>query len=884
MKWKRALSVLGFGCLFPLIAAAQGVQYGSIAGVVTDSESAPVAGVMITVSGGNLQGTRDTVSDEQGRFRLTILPAGQYSLTFQLSRFQTQNVTDLVVNIGRTTEIEVQMRPTEFEGTIEVSGERIVIDTTKSTIDTSVDWDLADTLPTNRSFVELMEIAPTVEPGFYAPLVGGQSNTADLFLVDGVDTTDPKVQIWGTVINWDTIAEAQLQTAAFSAEYGRAPGAVLNLVTKSGGNEFHGSVRWVEAREDWSASPGIDDETGNEKVGGGQVEESRPSVTFGGPILKDSLWFFLSYERRDQISSYSRYASIDDVLTGTLTEGKATFEGHYASAKLTWQATPNHRLVGFYNEDPTTQWPLQGGWYGAIYHEDTERSQDLGGDNFSLQWTGVLSPDFFMEANYQNHGNAVNVIPTSRTWNSVPYTYDLAWGYAFGGPSIDYRSVRDRDGVLVSGTYFKALQSSSHEFKAGVEYLDIKPELSNVWNDAGQYWTWLGSPYIRFLYLDQSGFNTTQQDYWAVYVQDQWTIGNLTLNLGVRSESTTIHNNQGTEIVKFGFDEQIAPRLGFAYDLNGDSIHGSISRFYFLATNYIGDYFSETTDHVQQWNWNYACDPAAAEYYEHPDSCWTLAYDIPRWGGSTTVDPNLKPAHLDEFTLGYNKRISNQMALGVDFVWRWQDSQIDWYDPDFTGYNEITNVPKEEDVGSLKWSEYQALSLFLNKRFGMDGFQFLASYTYAFKNDAWGVTWRDIGQFTFSNPELVDPLRYGRTHSPQRFKFNGSYTMPWHTVVGLGAYWYSGNLYTATTAGVYGSVFIEQRGSSKVGSNWEADLYVEQPFTIGPVRAGVYANVFNMFNNQQVTERVSNSDLATFRDPIAWQDPRRFELGLKIEF
>ncbi len=884
MRWTRMLVTWGAGFLLPIAVGAQGVQYGSIAGRVTGDAGAALTGVTITAASGSLQGTRETLTDQQGRFRLTPLPAGQYSLTVALAGYQTQNLTDLVVNLGRTTELEVQLASAEFAETIDVSAERIVIDTTESTIDTSVNWEFADTLPTERDFTQLMEIAPTVEPGFYAPLVGGQSNTSDLFLVDGVDTTDPKVQIWGTVINWDTIAEAQLQTAAFAAEYGRAPGGVLNLVTKSGGNQFHGSFRWVEARRDWSASPGIDEETGNDKAGGAQTEESRPSVTLGGPILRDKLWFFFSWEKRDQTFGYSRYATIDDALAGKLTGQRASWAGHYSSAKLTWQVNSNHRLVGFYNEDPTTQFPLQGGWYGAIYNEATERSQELGGDNFSLQWTGVLSPKLLMEANYQNHGNAVNVIPASETFDSVPYTYDLAWDYAFGGPSIDYRSVRDRDGVLVSATYFIDSEASSHQLKAGAEYLDIKPKLANVWNRAGQYWTWMGAPYIRFLYLDQSGFASTQQDYWAAYVQDKWAIGNLTLNLGVRAESTAIHNNQGEKIVSFGPGEQLAPRLGFAYDLKGDSIHGSISRFYFLATNYIGDYFTEASDHVQQWTWNYTCDPAAASYYEQPDECWSLVYDIPRWGGSTTIDPQLHPAHLDEITLGYDKRLTDQMAASLNFVWRWQDDQIDWYDPDFTGMNEITNVPKKADVGNKKWSEYQALSLSLQKRFSKDGLQFLASYTYAFKNNAWGTTWRDIGQFTFSNPELVDPLRYGRTASPQRFKFYGSYIMPWRTVVGIGAYWYSGNLYTATTAGDYGSVFIEQRGSSSVGSNWEADLYVEQPFTLGNVEVGIYANIFNAFNNQQVTGRVANSDLTTFRDSVSWQDPRRVELGLKIVY
>ncbi|MGA7615170.1 MAG: hypothetical protein WBX15_08310, partial [Thermoanaerobaculia bacterium] len=723
------------------------------------------------------------------------------------------------------------------------------------------------------------------EPGLYAPLSAGQSNSSNLFLVDGIDTTDPRVQISGSMINWDTIAATQMQTAGFSAEYGRATGAVLNLVTKSGGNDVRGTARVILSRESWSASPGIDHETGRAKSGSAQNEETRPSVTLGGPMMRDRLWFFGSYENRDQSTGFSRYATLDDILTGRLSQERSSLKGHYSSFKLSWQLNPQHQLVGFYNDDPVVQSHVQGYIYGPIYNQDTERNQSMGGRNYSLQWTGMLTPSFFVEAKLQKHRNEVTLRPESPTFNQVPYTYDLAWGYASGGPSIDYSSIREREGGLVSASrYFSTESLGSHELKGGIEYLDIAPNTANVWNTAGQYWNWQGSPYVRFLYKDQEGFVKSQQDYSAMYVQDNWTLGKLTLNLGVRAESTTIKNNRGKEIVKFGFGKELAPRLGFAYDLGGDSIHASVGRYYYLATNYIGDAFSQTTDHVQRWEWNYTCSPASAAYYDHPDSCWNLMYDIPVNAGGATIDPNLKPAYLDEISVGYDRLLRGDLALRANFVWNWQDNQIDWYDPTGSGVYQITNVPKKSDVGNKKWSEYQAVTLALEKRFGPDGLQFLASYTYALKNDSWGVTWRDIGQYTFSNPELVDPQRYGRTQSPHRVKLFGSYKMPWRTVVGLNATWSSGNLYTATAPGDWGSVFIERRGSSKVGSNWGADLYVEQPFKMGPLTLAGYVNAFNVFNNQQVTARVSNSALATFRSPAAWQSPRRFEVGFRLAF
>jgi hypothetical protein len=887
MRALRSVLTISIPFLVAALVTAQGVQYGSIAGTVTDANGAPLPGVTATATGPSLQGARVVVTNERGRFVLSPLSAGQYAVNLALEGFAPTTITGMVVQVGATTEVEVQLAAAHFQDQVLVTGDRIVVDTTKSTIDTAVEWKLADTLATNRQFTSLMAIAPMVESataGGYSPVVAGQSNSANLYLIDGVDTTDPKVGIYGTMINWDTIAEAQLQTASFSAEYGRATGGILNLVTKSGGNDFHLTARVVRSDPDWSADNEIESETGMTKTGGAASDEWRPSVTVGGPILKDRLWYYASYEERDEAVIVARYGSIEDLIAGIQTEAEYMNSGHYGSAKLTWQINDNHNLVAAYNEDPTEQYPVQAGIYGSIYSEDTERRQEMGGENYSLRWTGALGERLFVEANYQNHSQHLNVRPASETFNEVPYTYDLYWGYASGGPSIDYQSQRDRDGVLLSASYLADTARGSHGVKAGIEYSKISNTLWNIWNSAGQYWNWIGDPYIRFLYLDQSGGMPTDQDYYALYVQDQWRIGNLTLNLGIRSDSTEIFNNQGESVLKFGFDEQIAPRIGFAYDLNGDTIRASVGRYYQLATNYIGDFFKETTDHQQRWDWNYTCDPASALYYQHPDTCWSLIYDIPRYAGGTTLDPDIKPARMDEITAGYDMRLSDQMAASLDFVWRWMDEQIDWYDPTASGYTVITNVPKEEDVGDLKWSEYQAVAISLAKRMGQDRLQFIANYTYSFQNDAWGTTWRDLGYYTFSNPELVDPLRYGRTHSPHLLKFNGSYTLPWNMVLGLSAFWGSGNLYTATAPGTYGQVYIEQRGSSEVGDNWEANVYIEQPFKLGPVRVAVYGNVFNIFDNQQVTARAANSALATFRQPVGWQSPRSYQLGFKIEY
>jgi len=893
---RKVVLLLAAVSLAAVPAMAQ-VQYGSISGTVVDNQGQPLPGVVVTLAGPTMQGSRTAVTDTAGKFRFMPVPPGSdYTIKLELAGFNTVEKTGITVNLGRDTAILGEMTLSEFAETVTVTADRVVVDTTKSTVDTTVDWEFMDNLPVNRNFQTIMQLAPAVRPG-NNPYVAGGSNSSNVYMIDGVDTGDPRTQTWGTALNFDAIAEIQLQTAAFTAEYGRATGGILNLVTKSGGNKFSFTGRYVKQDADWSAKRGIESETNRPKTGGGATDEARPIATLGGPILKDALWFYLTYEERDNSRGYSRYLSIQDKIDGKLSQGRTSYVGHYFSGKLTWQINPSHNVIGHYNEDPIELRPLRGGWYSSSYAESTEQYQFQGGNNSSLQWTGVLSPSFFMEAKYQLHKQELNVAPDTPFWNQQPHIYNSTYAYYRGGPYYHYQSARDRDGLLLTGNYYLDAGASSHQFKAGVEYLGLKPKTGTVYNSLGYYRErvvgGVTTPWYYDIFTNQSGATKKPQDYYAVYVQDQWRLGKLTLNLGIRAEQHEVFNNRDESIVKFSFGDTVAPRLGFAYDLNGDVIRGSVGRFYEMPSNYISDYFQKTPGQnvFSRYIWNNTCTVDGRDIWKYPASCYRLSFSY-EMGSSAELDPKLDPAYMDEFTLGYEKRLSNLYAASVNFIYRKQDDIIDWYDPEYTGYYYITNPIRQARADGYnipnKYMEYQALTLELRKRFGPDGFQFLTNFTYAFKHNSWAANWRSVGPFVFTTPQSMNPLWYGRISSKKLFKIAGSYTFPWKMVVGINGYWDEGNLYTATRppgTGEISSVPLEKRGSSKVGSNWESDFYLEQPFKIGPVTLAAYANVFNMFNNQQPTDRGSNSAVASsFRLPTKWQAPRSVQLGVKIEY
>jgi len=875
-------------------------QYGTVAGTVLDNGGQAIPGVAVTLSGPYMQGSRTAVTDTAGRYRLMPVPPGtEFTLKFELQGFNTLEQSGITVNVGRETTVNAEMTPSQFAETITVSADRIVVDTTKSTLDTTVEWGLLDQGTTSRHYNTIWYMTPGVpNVGQNNPSVHGAGGDDNAILIDGVDTTDPRTQTWGTQINWDTIQEAQVQTGAYLAEFGRAIGGVMNLVTKSGGNEFHFTGRAVKRDSSWNADPGTESETGRRKAGGARETELRPNFTLGGPILKDMLWFYVGYEKRNRERIYARYNSAADLASATLSEVTSSYKGREDSAKLTFQASPSHSFVVFYNEDPIDITNLRA--ISSLYYTPgAEQTQFQGGNNYSGQWYGVLSPSVFMEGKLQHHQQELNVQPQAGGFGETPYFVDRNTGLYTGAAYYDYASYRDRDGILLTSSYFLESGASSHQFKAGIEWLEMNPYAGRIYNPAGYYRSRGAAPNSRYLWYDQVQKVETKDTYYALFVQDQWRIGNLTLNLGVRAESITEKNNVGTSVLDFGLADQIAPRFGFAYDLNGNSLHGSLGRFYDLPTGYISAYMSDTPTHQQYWTWNGTCS-ASGNWWQTADTCWTMSYDVPTGLGGFEVDPNLDPIYVDELTIGYDQRLSDQFALGANFIWRQQKKSIEDVDPEYDGVSLWTNGPLHHVVvedgrvfdTNAKWNEYQGIELSLKKRLGPDGFQFLASYAYAIKANGWpgagGTTSTNTPYSQFGtygdNPDNFDPRWYGRIQSKHWLKAFGSWTAPWKMTIGMSAYWNSGWLYTRQEPGDYNYLPLERAGSSKVGNLWEADLHIEQPFQLGPVMLTVYGDIENAFNNQFPTSRGANAaTTSTYTLPNAWQSPRALVAGLKIE-
>ena len=878
-KTNRILLALVATLLLVAPVAAQTTS-GTISGVVRSTDGAPLPGVTVLVSSDMLQGTRSVETDANGRFRIVSLPPGSYSVTYTQTGFSPVEESGVAVRIATDTSREVTMTPGVTEEIL-VQGEGVVVDTTKSTIDTQVDFEFVDSLPNNRLFQDVMSSAPGVNVNQNNPQVHGASTDDNVYLVDGVDTTDPRTQTWGTAINFDTIQEVQIQTAGMPAEFGRVQGGVVNLVTRSGGNEFHGSLRYVQTDVDWVA------DVDKDAVGGVFSDEKRPAGTLGGPFLKDRFWFFAAGEGRDRDQSFPRETGSD---TGVFSQDISNYNGHYLSGKLTLQANPSNTIVGFWNTDPidiSNAWARY--YLGPSVDPRSEAIQQQGGDNSSLQWTSVINPSLLLEVKGNSYNGEINVIPQGAV-GPEPTFLDLLTGYWSGTTLENYESKRGRDGVVASLTKFLDSNLGSHQIKGGLEYLQIKNEVTDVYYPQGNaVFLYGGQFFYRGERLNRPGTLETKNPYQAIYVQDTWTRNNFTLNVGLRAEQITLENNVGREVLKFDFSDQIAPRIGFAVDINGNSLHGSASRFYDIVTDYVTANLNANGERERNYIWlpyfygpGYCSDTAEDSRGNLDSDCW-YAVGTRTLFANNSIDQGIDPTYTDEITLGWDQRIGSNMTAGVNFIWREQQDAIEDFDLDNNSSFVYSNHPGT-------WKEYQAVELQVRKRLAQDRIQFAASWTHSFKNEGFSSGSQLSG---FGDSSVAVANRFGELDTDDLVKVAGSYSIPWGglpttTEIGLSTYYYSGPLYTphriVVVGGKRGTEFTTS-DRPEVGDQWQADLHLEQSFRFGDnINAAIYGDMFNITDNQDPTSRESRITRTNFGRPTGSQAPRRYQLGVKFEF
>ena len=458
--WKRLTLALVASLAFASLAAAQGVQTGTLQGTAIDAQGGVLPGVVVTATSPSLRGLRTATTDENGVYLMRGLPPGPYTVRFELSGFGTVEER-ATVNVGSPTQVNATLGVAGQTETVTVSANPIESFVTSTQGTANFKYMEVQTLPVGRTPQAIATLSPgltTNTPNANQITINGAFAYDNVFLIDGVDVND---NLFGTANNLfieDAIEETQVLTSGISAEYGRFSGGVINVVSKSGGDQFSGTFRSNFTNDDWQALSPFEEERGIKKSD--KVNQSYEG-TFGGPVLKSRLWFFTA----------GRFAETSN--TAPLPQSGASFTTDVTNKrgeiKLTGTVANSHTISGSYmnNAQDTFRVPFN-------FTIDPTIPEDVSfpNDRFVASYRGVLSPRLFTEVRYsQKTFGFRGSGGTSTVLNDSPII-GLSQLVHYNGNYFDATDPENRDNYQVAGSLSYALTTSrfgSHDIKGGFE-------------------------------------------------------------------------------------------------------------------------------------------------------------------------------------------------------------------------------------------------------------------------------------------------------------------------------------------------------------------------------------------------------------------------------
>jgi hypothetical protein len=318
---------------------------GSIAGSVRDQSGAVISGAKLTLINISTNAKEEAVSDSNGGFQFLQLAPAVYSLHVQAAGFKKEVMSDVLVQVDQITHLDATLQLGSVTDTIEVSGEAApLLEADRSTLSNVIDSEVVSNIPLNgRQYLDLALLTPGVLPssngtqggGFN---VSGARSQSNIFLLDGVSNIDTQINsALGNFRITDAVQEFSVQTSVATAEFGRGTGGQVNIVTKSGTNQFHGTAFEYLRNSVLDARDFFTNKSGGTK---NPLHRNQYGGTFGGPVLKDKLFFFASYEGFRQIAP-----QVSSTRVPTAAE-RATVTDPISKSLLQFWPAPNFNLTG----------------------------------------------------------------------------------------------------------------------------------------------------------------------------------------------------------------------------------------------------------------------------------------------------------------------------------------------------------------------------------------------------------------------------------------------------------------------------------------------------------------------------------------------------------
>ena len=933
-SFKRTVAAVAVTAALSISSTAfAGNNDGVLKGNIVDVSQTPIAGAIVVAKDNKSGFTRTTTVKADGSYRFSALPVGNYDITISKDGYSSIEQKNVRIKLGGQSEFSTPMAGVNDNvETIEISGSAMaVIDTSSAESALNIGEVELSRLPVARDITSVALLAPGTTKGDGAfgnnASFGGASVAENAYFVNGLNVTNFRNGLGGSTIPFEFYKEFQVKTGGYSAEFGRSTGGVVNAVTKSGGNDWeYGANVYFRPDSLSDQSPNVLKKDGTILTynGADAYDKTEANIYLSGPLIEDTLFFYVLYNPRDvqQEYAYSTGHSFDE------TDSSDAFWG----TKIDWNINENHKLeLTAFSDKRDTETTT----FDYDYKTETKTKEvgsgksSRGGDNISVKYTGYITDDFTISALWGENEADLSDSSSADFTCPVVYQYD-AGSYLRQGCWVNFtfsQAKDTREAFRIDGEYVLG----DHTLRFGYDNetntsLD-RTRLSGP-GDLGNYYLYrtydagATEAAIDYTFTEQTDtvrirtygtggeFETLSN---AIYIEDTWTINDdLVATIGLRSESFNNKNASGNSFIKV--DNQLAPRLGISWDVNGDGeskVFANFGRYHLpIAANtnirmagaetYIHDYYKVSGDYSAQ---NADLTPILGE---------KLGTRVNGDGSEPDVrevlDTSIDPMYQDEFILGYEGLINDEWSWSVKGIYRNLGSVIDditinkaitangwkepghdvyvltnpntdivtYYDTDGDGTLEKVNI-KADTLGYPDPERvYTAIDLAVKRQWD-DVWTLDAKYTWSKSyGNAEGYVKSDNGQddagltTDWDFPYLMDGA-YGNLPNDRRhtFKIYGAYALTEELTVGANLLIQSGRPINGFGAGLpddyadpygYGATYYVAGNKVPRGSYgrtaWRNELNLNAKYTttISDAEVSFQVDVFNVLGSNIVTE------------------------------
>ena len=931
-------------------------QTGTITGTATDEQGAVLPGVTVTVESAALITPRSTTTGAGGSYSHPALPPGDYTVSFALSGFQTVVQEGVRVSVARTLEVNASMGISGVEETVTVTGDAPVVDVRSATVQTNIERELLEAVPTGRNPWVMAGMVPGMVTGQldvggsngmqqYSMEIFGSSASMQSFNVDGLKVNWPggdggwTMQYYG----FSMYEEFNFQTSTHSAESDTG-GVLMNMVVKSGGNEFSGDAIALYNATSLQGEPV---ETGANPI----TRAVDLNGTLGGPIVRDKAWFFTAYRywiHDQEVSVAADYVGaqpIDDNLIRNL------------SGKFTWQASDNDRIAVTLQRNWKQRFHRRDNPYRGVADE-LARFQDQWADNYIGSYNRVIGDTALLDLRF---GKMTGVTPYILYSEYCGIPVDE---YPDAGPctendisvidpvrqemfNADYRGEfwgpNHRNQFNGSLTYYLDTASGSHNFKVGGQASREYAE-SRSFKSGDAYGILQDGVPTQVNISRTPQTSHTRLNTWAFYAQDAWTIGDrLTLNIGVRLDGiygyvpvqaspagtwAAISEQLSDAVFEVTSEIQglpdwpmnVGPRLSFAYDLFGDgraALKGGWGRYYTQTGSALPGSANPNAGSSANVGWNDLDGDKLVDIGPSGTLVDSPEIDLSTFqgftgGASTVYDKDANRPYSDDISLGVDMTIGSDVSFSATYHRRHhRDSlgrlnqarppsaydQVSFScancpDPSYTAYElkEEYRGLQQSVVTSLDLlqSDYNGVAFQLQKRLS-NNWQILGGATFSSHKGVVHSLPRD--NTDWNNPNRLINRENGSilTDLPWVVNFAGSYQAPWDIQLGWNYRARAGNPLVATaraTGLVQGteSIYAYERGEERTEAvTTLLDFNLRKMVDLGDARFEVGVDAGNIFNSQPALS-LNTSFGSRYLSPTRSLTPRIVRFTVKLLF